>query len=81
MKFQIKFDSAGKEIGAVDRAVRRHVKTIGCNPPCNKQCAACDEADVCSTQMLACADKFVQFGKQITIEFDTETGTATLVPV
>jgi hypothetical protein len=81
MKFQVKFEATGKEIQTIDRAVRRHVKTIGCNPPCNKQCPACDEGDNCATQMLACADRFIQFGKQVTIEFDTETGTATVVPV
>lgn len=34
-----------------------------------------------SPKCLALADSFIQWNKNITIEFDTETGTATVVPV
>ena len=32
-------------------------------------------------EMRALTDKFVRYGELITVEFDTETGTATVVPV
>ncbi len=81
MKFQVKFTANGEEISAVDRAVLKQLKAIGCNPPCAEECPACKMAEDSASKLLSLGSKFIQFGKQITIEFDTETGTATVVPV
>jgi hypothetical protein len=81
MKFQVKFIANGEEISAVDRAILRQLKTIGCNPPCVGECPACKMAEDSASELLSLGEKFIQFGKQVTIEFDTETGTATVVPI
>jgi len=48
-------------------------------------CEECVEAEDRSFNNLdaiqKCAEKFIQYGEYITIEFDTETQTATAVPL
>lgn len=52
---------------------------------CNQTCLACVRAD-CSSFVehelqKQCAQKFVQYGECITVEFDTDNSSAIVIPI
>lgn len=42
--------------------------------------ADADERDELKSKLEATAEKFISYGECITVEFDSDTGTATVVP-
>jgi hypothetical protein len=80
------FSLAFKTPGALDDLLYRYQDThCEQHEEHNQDCNACGalEEEACHSiqEIKACAAKFVEFGEYITIRFDTETGTATVVPL
>jgi hypothetical protein len=75
MKFRVSFKTPDVLADALAR--------VAYDPDCD--CVDCDRLeeqaayDRASVEEIAC--KFIKYGEVITIEFDTEQGTATVVPV
>lgn len=84
MKFQLTFKTPDvldqiieKQSNHCDNHIDRDYDSDDCN--------LCDEVDNRSSENIAaieeCAEKFIRYSEYITIEFDTETKTATVVPL
>lgn len=87
MKFQVLF----KTPDAPETAIQKEYEYISCGAPeCGENgspgtCLDCerlhDQARDTEADMWAVINKFVEYNEQVTIEFDTETGEARVVPV
>lgn len=82
MKFRLSF----KTPDVLDQAFHDHMDTHCENceehdPRCDACCALEDKACQAISQIKDMADKFVEYGEYITIEFDTTAQTATAVPL
>ncbi len=81
MKFRVTF----KTPDALDPALQEHMDTH-CedhedhDPDCDKCFQLEDRGCAAISAIQKCAEKFIEYGEYVTIEFDTETQTATVVP-
>lgn len=82
MKFRVLF----KTPDALDGALEEHMDTHceECeehDPECDECNALEDKALQAISQIKNIGEKFIEYGEYITIEFDTETQSATVVPL
>lgn len=80
MKFTITF----KTPNAFDGIIQKLPTDCG-DPICQEDpelpCKSCEEASKNNDAMLAVGYKFIEYGEYLYVEMDTETGTATVLPI
>lgn len=86
MKFRLTF----KTPDVLDQVLSKYMDTPNEHFPCSHEdfdgnCDRCNEVEEeCLTNIdtiQKAAEKFIRYGECITIEFDSEMGTATIIPV
>jgi hypothetical protein len=76
MKFIVTFKTPDAVEYTIDEIVKGHVEFEGLEGE-----AAEDEASVLKDQMTEFSSRFVKYGETISIEFDMDEETATVVPL
>lgn len=81
MKFRVLF----KTPDALEQALQEHMDThCDVHEEHDMECEACLALEDSSLQAISkikgIGEKFVTYGEYVTIEFDTDAGTATVVP-
>lgn len=85
MKFRISF----KTPDAIDYAINDATGDDSCGDPEHAggsgMCLDCeltsDQNRELADKMRACAEKFIEYGECLVVEFDTDTGTCVVIPV
>ena len=83
MKIEVKF----KTPYAGDSAIKSELGSPGCVihdeyfDTCHECEIALNASEHLKVEMRKCIDKFVQYDEYITVEFDTELGSAVVVPI